>query len=39
MSLTHSFILLDGFPAYIEQYGFQDNMNEVGIVRSEGTFV
>ncbi|KAL4573773.1 hypothetical protein LXL04_020590 [Taraxacum kok-saghyz] len=25
----------DGFPADIEQYGFQDNVNEVGIVRSE----
>ncbi|KAL4575690.1 hypothetical protein LXL04_011774 [Taraxacum kok-saghyz] len=26
---------LDGLPADIEQYGFQDNVNEVGIVRYE----
>ncbi|KAL4564766.1 hypothetical protein LXL04_028837 [Taraxacum kok-saghyz] len=28
----------DGLPADIEHYGFQDYVNEVGIVRSEGTF-
>ena len=39
MSLTPFSILLDGLPADIEQYDLQDDMNEVGIVRFQGTFV